>query len=370
MPNKNRVVNNLHSHTSRVIHSSMAANVSTNWRSDYHKFKGYSYAQVLKNSSSMGQNQNKGTSKTFPNFVWPSKGTCTRIQLKSSPKVTPKGSQVKTGKYCPHLKIGRADYEIPCFNRFLLLERLHTVVEPSSNAGTGSRDSCDLVESTYPMISQVKENKQIVGRNQQRLTVAGNVKDLSTNYSHQNTDHTIDTNEYDPRNSSDTKYDLPLRIKNKVSTYKQLLPNCPTLQAWDKQNKFKFGFIPLGTLKVPTNCQPKHSNCDPLVLHKKIKDSGDYNFMKSQITVRSQLNPEVWESLLTDYWHNQLCSLMRFGFPLDFQRDNPLKSHLDNHTSTKIYPQDVEAYLAEEIGDSRPIQRTPIAKPPCLPIHD
>ena len=72
--------------------------------------------------------------------------------------------------------------------------------------------------------------------------------------------------------------------------------------------------------------------------------------MKSQITVKSQLNPEVWESLLTDYWDNQLCSLIRFGFPLDFQRDNPLKSHLDNHTSAKIYPQDVEAHLSEEIG--------------------
>ena len=95
--------------------------------------------------------------------------------------MTPKASQVKTGKCGPQLKVGRADYEIPCFNRFSLLERLHTVIEPSSNAGTGSQDSCDLVESKHPMISQVKENKQIVGTNQQRLTVAGNVKDLSTN---------------------------------------------------------------------------------------------------------------------------------------------------------------------------------------------
>ena len=201
------------------------------------------------------------------------------------------------------------------------------------------------------------------------LTMAGTVKDLSTNRSHQNTNHTIDTNEHDSKDMglSDTKYDLPLRIKNKVSTYKQLLPNCPTLQAWDKQNKFKFGFIPLGTLKVPTNCQPKHSIYDPLVLHKKVKDSGDYNFMKSQITVKSQLNPEVWESLLTDYWDNQLCSLIRFGFPLDFQRDNPSRSHLDNHTSAKIYPQDVEAYLSEEIGYGAILG--PFKEPPLQNLH-
>ena len=298
--------------------------------------------------------------------------------VKKQSQGNPKGFQVKTGKCCPQLKVGRADYEIPCFNRFSPLERLHTVVEPPSNAGTGSQVSCHLVEPAYPMASQVKQNKQMVGRNQQKLTVAGTVKDLSTNGNHQNTNHIIDTNEHDSKDRglsdtkydlhentnhttdtnehdskdmglSDTKYDLPLRIKNKVSTYKQLLPNCPTLQAWDKQNKFKFSFIPLGTLKVPTGCQPKYSTCDPLVLHKKVKDSGDYNFMKSQITVKSQLNPEVWESLLTDYWDNQLCSLIRFGFPLDFQWDNPLKSHFDNHTSAKIYPQDVEAYLSEEI---------------------
>ena len=93
----------------------------------------------------------------------------------------------------------------------------------------------------------------------------------------------MDANEHDFKYGelSDTKYDLPLRIKNKVSTYKQLLPSCPTLQAWDKQNKFKFGFIPLGTLKVPESCQPKHSHCNPLVLHNMVKNSGDYNFMKS-----------------------------------------------------------------------------------------
>ena len=31
--------------------------------------------------------------------------------------------------------------------------------------------------------------------------------------------------------NEDTKYDLPLQIKNKVSTYKNILPSCPTLQA-------------------------------------------------------------------------------------------------------------------------------------------
>ena len=63
--------------------------------------------------------------------------------------------------------------------------------------------------------------------------------------------------------------------------------------------------------------------------------------MKSQITVKSQLNPDMWDSLLTDYWDKQLCALNRFGFPLDFKCVSPLKSHFDNHTSAKLYPQDI-----------------------------
>ena len=295
--------------------------------------------------------------------VCSSKESASKIQSKN------RSNTVKAGKLCSKVKVGRADYGIPCFNRFSLLERLDTVIEPTPNIGTTLQDYCDLAEATCPMFPKVKQNKQIVGSNQQNPITADTFEDLSTTLSHQKIHHTIDTNEHDLKHVevSDTKYDLPLRIKNKVSTYKQLLPSCPTLQAWDKQNKFKFGFIPLGTLKVPESCQPKHSNCNPIDLHKMVKDSGDYNFMKSQITVKFQLNPDVWESLLTDYWDNQLCSLIRFGFPLDFQWDNPLRSHLDNHTSAKTHPQDVEAHLSEEIGYGAILG--PFKEPPLKNLH-
>ena len=86
----------------------------------------------------------------------------------------------------------------------------------------------------------------------------------------------------------------------------------------------------------------------PLPLHKIVKAIGDYNFMKVQITLKSQLNPATWDHLLKDYWDSQLCALIRLGFPLDFDRDCPLQSHIKNHTSAKIYPEDVQTYLSEE----------------------
>ena len=126
------------------------------------------------------------------------------------------------------------------------------------------------------------------------------------------------------------------------------MASCPTLQLWDKQNSLKVGFIPMGDLQVPTAVVQSVSKADPLTLHQIIKASGEYNFKKCQIYIKSQLNPDAWDELLKGYWDTQLPLLIRFGFPLDFDRKTPLESHLENHNSAKDFPQDVRAYLEEE----------------------
>ena len=40
--------------------------------------------------------------------------------------------------------------------------------------------------------------------------------------------------------------------------------------------------------------------------------------------------------------------LLRFGFPLDFNRLSPLQWEGQNHKSAIEHPRDIEAYLAEE----------------------
>ena len=146
-----------------------------------------------------------------------------------------------------------------------------------------------------------------------------------------------------------SKYNLPLRIKSKSISYKQVLPDCPTLQAWEAQNKYKFGFIPLESQLMPDNVNPMDSYDDPIILHKKITDSQQYNFLQSQITLRSQLKPDVWDHYLQGYWDRQLPLLIRFGFPLDYNREEVLRSQETNHSSTIDYPDDIKAYLDKKM---------------------
>ena len=115
-----------------------------------------------------------------------------------------------------------------------------------------------------------------------------------------------------------TKYDLPLHIREKTASYKQLIPTCSTLKLGDSQSKFKFGFIPLGDLSLPAEVNPTDSIEDPIALHTIKTASGRLNFMSKQINLTSQLKSDIWEQELIDYWDNQLTSLIRFGFPLDF----------------------------------------------------
>ena len=164
-----------------------------------------------------------------------------------------------------------------------------------------------------------------------------------------------------------TKYDLPLRLKDRKLDYTKIMGSCPTLQLWDKQTDHKFGFIPMGDLDVPLTTTPSNVNTDPLALHKVIKASGEYNFKNCQINVKSQLNPDVWDELLEGYWDFQLPLLIRFGFPLDFDRNSKLESHSENHASAKNYPQHVQAYLKEEMEYNAILG--PFDQPPLNSIH-
>ena len=51
------------------------------------------------------------------------------------------------------------------------------------------------------------------------------------------------------------------------------------------------------------------------------KHAGVPNFLGSRTPVSSQLNVEEWAKVLGDYWDKQLIELIRYGFPLDFNRN-------------------------------------------------
>ena len=92
---------------------------------------------------------------------------------------------------------------------------------------------------------------------------------------------------------------------------------------------------------------PRIDSC--IEQHKMVKATGCQNFMHTLIPVKTQLNIDQWQKVLVDYWDRQILELIRFGFPLDFNRSCVLKCDRENHTSAIDYPRHVEAYLTEEI---------------------
>ena len=80
-----------------------------------------------------------------------------------------------------------------------------------------------------------------------------------------------------------------------------------------------------------------------------VRQTGKPNFWGACIPVTSQLNVDKWEELLKGYW-DQLLELLRFGFPLDFNRTCTLHNEQGNHTSATQFPLDVDAYIEEECG--------------------
>ena len=149
-----------------------------------------------------------------------------------------------------------------------------------------------------------------------------------------------------------------------LTAHHQAEAECENFNKWKQQSKFDFGFIPLSDFIATSNDHTLNEYMgDPCDLHRIIKQSGTYNFLGMRIPLRTQLNVKEWESNLVDYWDTQLVQLIKFGFPLDFNRDSPLRWEDKNHNSALQFPEHVDAYLKEEISHGAivgPFESTPI----------
>ena len=328
----------------RIISSNTCVNgESCTWRFDYHKFKGHTFAQLLKSTFKPSDLETKNfhqvtisSRHSLYNIAKPSK--ITNVMRYSEPK-----SEVKE---CTNLNtrskvstVAEAS-QVSTYNRYEPLQEGDGVVlgQPDSDI---SYPDCD-----YHLIDEDNIDNNYVESDISDNSHASNIDaavKTCTNAQSKVEAHkqVVNNSPWEAEMQSTSKYDLPLCFKDKKLDYTKFMASCPTLQLWDKQNAFKFGFIPMGELDVPPTSSPINVKADPLTLHTMIRDSGHYNFKKCQINVKSQLNPDVWDELLRGYWDFQLPLLVRFSFPLDFDRNSLLESHPGNHTS---------AYLREEIG--------------------
>ena len=141
-------------------------------------------------------------------------------------------------------------------------------------------------------------------------------------------------------------------------------PNTKLFYEWRHQSAFDFGFVPLSDFIMPNNSEFDVSGLQcPFQMHEKIKASGSLNYLGCRIPLKSQLNISEWAEVLKGYWDTQLIELLTFGFPLDFNRSCPLQCEKKNHASAIEFPDDIRAYLEEEVKFGAivgPFEREPI----------
>ena len=166
---------------------------------------------------------------------------------------------------------------------------------------------------------------------------------------------------------TEDKYDLQAVFRPHHRSIITAAGAVKTFQAWNAQTTHKYGFIPLGDLML-IESNDKNQNDDSISsIHDQICKSGHFNFMQSQIQVKSQLNPDVWDRYLTNYWHKQLGLLIRYGFSLDFDHQIPLKSNESNHKSAVDFQDHVELYLQQEMNYGAILG--PFKDPPMKQMH-
>ena len=159
-----------------------------------------------------------------------------------------------------------------------------------------------------------------------------------------------------------------------VGQFNGIIPNVDTEihNKWRNQSDFKFGFVPLAEQMMPNDMLTHDSEAlSPIEMHTMVRATEKPNFMEARLPVRSQLNVQAWKMNLTEYWDQQLLQLLEFGFPLDFNRNCPLRCEQGNHKSATDFPQDIDAYIEEELQYDTvmgPFQEHPIHLGHCSPF--
>ena len=137
---------------------------------------------------------------------------------------------------------------------------------------------------------------------------------------------------------------------------------------WKSQTDFEFGFIPLGEFQLSDSSEVHViSDYCPIKAHAIVKSFQKPNYLGARLKVDSQLNLKAWKAELHDYWDSQLIDLLYFGFPLDFNRNSPLRWEGENHKSALNFPRDIDVYFEEELKHKAIVG--PFEGHPCIGGH-
>ena len=102
-------------------------------------------------------------------------------------------------------------------------------------------------------------------------------------------------------------------------------------------------------------------------LFEMVQASGEPNFKKCRIPVKSDLNISVWRRRLREYSDKVVCEYLQFGFPLDFDTRKKLSDkERRNHKGAREYPDFMDKYLEREKSAHRimgPFKSNPLSAP-------
>ena len=174
----------------------------------------------------------------------------------------------------PKLKVSDHKNVIECTNRFHILQECDDVVsENSCDAANTTHAFTDIISTPNLGFKHLKASRNDAFTTSNPTAPSEGKQKVKSNQVEVNYQGCPHTQAYTPKtkvvtNSSvdttsshgnlhikdgsinGTKYDLDLRHNPKQS-YKNFLPTCQTLQEWETNTKFKFGFIPFGELRLP-----------------------------------------------------------------------------------------------------------------------
>ena len=355
----------------RVIVNSDFENVqSSNWKLDYKRFTGMSYADVVKCRISATSTVNSSTIVSTGSAVKNKTSTRTWVPTKqvkelaqSNPLTKPsdvhytltRSTLVKGKRDRIANHVDGADIEL--HNRFDVLNNIQDIDSPVISNISDIESHVNVHnEPCMEGVSYVNTGKRAVKakvirsnvntEGKDALHVAGtvvkNCQKYDTKITGKNASKDIVLKE------TEDKYDLELRFKPKYRQRISEAKHVNTFKNWDNQMQDKYGFVPLGNILVPERDNKNPNIQDIKILHETVKKSKNFNFTDTQIQIHSQLNPDIWEKYLNHYWDKQLCYLIRYGFPLDHKQESPLSHDFKNHNTAIEYEDDVKAYLQEE----------------------
>ena len=270
---------------------------------------------------------------------------------------------------------------------FYTVSNCYSVKVDTVSENVGNKNTCDIPVATKKNITKIVEGKHknllfpelnildrghVKNQKLRNATVANRTVTPRSEYNQtRDCQKTVTTNpEINTtlaKNDLGDKYALDLHNSNKSNKIQEAKA-APGNETCIHQNRPLFGFIPIYGLKSRVYDSNRNTTCTDIIkLHKELRLDNRPTYMGLQIPVFSKLNHDKWARYLNEYWDWQLPLLIKYGFPLDFDRNSIVYNDRINHKSALQFPDHVTTYLQDEIANNAILG--PFKDPPIDNLH-